>query len=43
MLLGLHVDVNHAVVAIGFDDGGDEHDGIAADFWMKGVSSTARR
>src|SRR2546421_233550 len=36
MLLVLHVDVNHAVVAIGFDDGGDEHDGIAADFLDEG-------
>src|SRR2546422_3185735 len=36
MLLVLHVDINHAVVAIGFDDGGDEHDGIAADFLDEG-------
>src|SRR6267143_271909 len=36
VLFMLHVDVNHAVVAIGFDDGGDEHDGIAADFLDEG-------
>ncbi len=32
----LHVDVNHAVMAIGFNDRGDEHDGIAADFLDEG-------
>ena len=36
MLFVLHVDVNHAVVAINFDDGSDQYDGIAADFLNEG-------
>ena len=36
VFLVLHIDVHHAVVAVGFDDGSDQHDGIAADFLNEG-------
>ncbi len=36
MFFVLHVNVNHAVVAVHFDDGSDEHNGIAADFLDEG-------
>jgi hypothetical protein len=32
----LHVDIDHAVMAIRFDNWGDQHDGIAADFLNEG-------
>ena len=36
VLFVLRVDVHHTVVAIGFDDGSDQHDCIAADFLDEG-------
>ena len=36
MLLVLHIDVHHAVVTVNFDNGSDQHDGVAADFLNEG-------